>query len=789
MIRLSSRSIAALSLALGATQLSCGREVTGPGTGIGGRVALIALAPVMPTGDTLFGEALGISAVVPFDRVRVTALTLSESQSSVPAYDRTIPFPANADSVALNLSIPLGESGSGSEGVSVSLRIAYINAQGDTIFRGGPLSAFAAVGGSGQVVNMPIRYTGVGSGATSVVLSPDSGNVVAGTTTTFTAEARDTSGTIAGTPLYFYTPDTARALIANPAVGAVQWKPSRGVARIIALHPDGLLADTSIFNISLPFAKLVTQSGAAQSALAGTPLPQPIVVRTLASDDVPVPGVVVTFAVASGGGTISTVTDTSDANGQVSTSWTLGSAIGTQSITASAAGATTATITAQSNAGPTGIALNITSPIGASRYYAVVVGGTIPDEVVAKVDASFARTTTLNVPVPAGSGYTVYVLASDSLTPQPDTLPVVSAGMRLTNVNVPDGNTVTLPVTLQNITVVGTVPSSINAGEPFPADVTLTDPSGLFYDVFSFLNLYRSDTIVATDRGGSASPVTTVEVLSATQKRFTGTPFRPSATGVMYSQYGGGVATTDRKVIFYVAGPSRQRNENLLVTNVAAAAAGIRVNITSPIGVSRFIVAVDTGAGPIAWGGLTGAGLTSASIEVPVPSGTNYRVRVAALDDFGFSTATFATLSSLRAGGFAGNVAVSALGLTDVPVSLVVQTNNSGIPAAGTSGVGVPFTGTMRDPSLLNSNAACLMRYSTAAPITTGNLGTLLTVGCTISNRLADGSYTVTGSFPPVTGPLTLHSQVFTSVIGFQPNGARIEMLHISLGATAISAP
>ncbi len=784
MTRSSSRAIAALSLVLAAMQLSCGREVTGPSAS--GRFANIALDPQLPTIEGLFEDALGITAVVPFDRVRITAQTQLETQASPVVYDRTVAFPSTADSIALNLAIPL--DGSSSEGVGVAIRIAYINAQGDTIFRGGPVSAFAAASGSGsgQVVNMPVRYTGVGANATSVVLSPDSGSVLAGSTTSFTALASNEFGAIAGTPIYFYSPDTARVRIVNPAVGTVEWKPSRGTARIIALHPGGLLADTALFNVSLPFSKLVTQSGGGQITQAGSPLPQPVVVRTIASDSVPVPGVIVSFAVATGGGTLATLVDTSDVNGVVSTSWTLGAAIGTQSITASAGGAANLAIGAQATSGPTGITLNITSPIGASRYYAVVDGGGLPTEIIGKINAGFARTATINVPVPPGTGYSVYVLAADSLSVLPDTLPIVSAGMKLANVNIPAGNSITLPVTLQQVSVVGTAPGVVNAGEAFVADVTLTDPSGLFYEILTFLNVYRSDTLVATDRGGSAVSVGGMQVLSATQKRFTASLFRPSASGVIYSQYGGGVASSDRKVIFFVTGPSRQRNESLLVTTVAASTTGIRVNITAPANVTRFVVAVDTGSGPIAWGGLTSAGTTSASIEVPVPAGANYRVRVAGLQDFTFSTLTSAFLAGLRSGGVLTGQVVST-GITDVNLTLAPQTAAAGVPASRTVGVAIPFSGTMRDPSLFNATAPCLMRYSTAGAITAVNLGTFLPTGCTISNRQADGTFTVSGSFPPVAVAGQLDTQVFTSVIGYTASGARVEMAHQSIAITIIN--
>lgn len=785
------RSALLLAGALVALQLSCGREITGPGTGVGGRLVSLALAPRMPTPGSQLAGAQGISAVVPFDRVRIVVNRQSETQTptAAPVFDRTFPFPSTSDSIALSVSVPLGTNDT--EGVSIAMRIAFINAQGDTVFRGGPTGTFAPLGGTSEPIEVPIRYTGVGSQATSVVLSPDSATAIAGATTTFTAEARDTTGAIAGTPLYFYSPDTARALIANPAIGSVLWKPSRGTARIIALHPGGLLADTSMVSVTLPAAKLVLASGGGQSALGSTALAAPIVVRTLAADDVPVSGVVVDFAVITGGGTLTIVRDTSDANGEVSTNWTLGTLIGTQSIAASAAGLAPAqlTINATANAGPTGVSLSIASPISASRYYAIVTGGGLATEVVAKINPSFARTATLNVPLPAGNGYTIHVLATDSLTPLPDTLPVVSAGALFTGVNVPAGNTTPLTATLNEITVSGSVPTIIGAGEPFVADVTLTDPSGLFAGIFTFLNLYRSDSIVSNDRAGSAVSVGGAQVISSTQKRFTAEVFRPTATGTIYSQYGGGIALSNRSVIFYVVGPSRQRNEDLLTTTVTPATTGIRVAVTSPVAVARYVVAVDTGAGPIAWGGVIGVGLTSANIEVPVPAGSNYRVRVAALDDLGFSALTLSSLGALRAGSVTSGVSVSAASFTDLPLTLALQTNAAGIPSTGTSGVNVPFSGTMRDPSLFNAAATCLIRYSTAGPITTSNLGTLLTTGCTFSNRQPDGTFSVSGALPAVVGPTTLYSQVFSSVIGYQANGARVEMIHVAIGTTIITAP
>jgi hypothetical protein len=57
-----------------------------------------------------------------------------------------------------------------------------------------------------------------------------------------------------------------------------------------------------------------------------------------ASDGVPVSGVPVTFAVATGGGSVAPATVTTDGTGTASATWTLGLTVGAQSLTVSAAG-------------------------------------------------------------------------------------------------------------------------------------------------------------------------------------------------------------------------------------------------------------------------------------------------------------------------------------------------------------------------------------------------------------------------------------------------------------------
>lgn len=92
----------------------------------------------------------------------------------------------------------------------------------------------------------------------------------------------------------------------------------------------------------------------------GELLPDPLQVRVTDNGGSPVGGVVVTFTVAEGAGTVTPAVDTTDNNGNASTRWRLGSGAGTQRVTASVPGVSVAaTFTATATAGaPAIVAIN-----------------------------------------------------------------------------------------------------------------------------------------------------------------------------------------------------------------------------------------------------------------------------------------------------------------------------------------------------------------------------------------------------------------------------------------------
>ncbi len=87
-------------------------------------------------------------------------------------------------------------------------------------------------------------------------------------------------------------------------------------------------------------------SGNTQSGTRGTALANPVIVRVVDQNGNAFAGATVTFAVASGGGTISPTTTTTGTNGQAQATWTLGSTAGANTITATAGSLTPVTFTA-----------------------------------------------------------------------------------------------------------------------------------------------------------------------------------------------------------------------------------------------------------------------------------------------------------------------------------------------------------------------------------------------------------------------------------------------------------
>jgi hypothetical protein len=369
----SARRIALIVASLLFSVLSCGREITGPEDGVGTAYARgFAFETRFTDRITQFAQVS--AGVVEFNRVRV----LLQYRDGRVALDRIVDFPTGASSVEQGFDVPLSADAPAS-GEELTLTIAYITAAGDTIFRAGPLAVLLTPSDAGDPPPTPIavtaEYVGVGANATDVVISPDTITIVAGDPFTFTAVARDASATpIAGTPIAFLSLDATRAAISAPAAGAGTTLPPRGYARVVAqLMTEP--ADTAVLHILPRFGSLVAVAGQGVTRAGGTDVS--VTVRSIATDGLPMSDVPITMAVANGGGSLSTASATTDANGDAGFTWTLGAVEGSQSVTVSGSGVPNLVINANSTfAGAT--QLVITQHPGATH----VAGETVTPAIV-----------------------------------------------------------------------------------------------------------------------------------------------------------------------------------------------------------------------------------------------------------------------------------------------------------------------------------------------------------------------------------------------------------------------
>ena len=552
------RTLVAAVGVLALSLLSCGREITGPGEGL--RFAT-GLSFVAEFPAPLASVVAGAGSVVPFTRVRVVFRRADQSV----ALDTLVTFPSNADSVALDLRVPLAGTASASEGEPLALTLAYVNAAGDTVFRGGPVQVLAQVRAAGSPppppAAVPLIYVGPGSQAIGVSIVPETLTVTAGNPFSFTATALDgQGGVIAGAPIVFTTLDPSRATLGSPAGGAGTTTALRGTAKIRAQLATGAAEDTATLVVLPRPSGLALVNGGGQTGGANTALPQPVSVRLTATDGQPLAGAAVTVAVTSGGGSVVPSGTVTNGQGLIGFAWTLGGTAGAQSVTVSSAGVPNLVVNA------TAVVLSanqlvITQEVG-STYQA---GDTIPALIVEARTSGSVRDTTYGDSVflafaanPAGATFTgvtrVRALAGIARF---DNFRLTRAGIgyRL-SVNaagmLPD-TSAAISVTARAASALGLVSGGGQVAAPGaalgqPIVVRATDayanPVAGVIVSFATANGTASAAADTSDVSGLASvnwtlPVSTgVKVLTVTSAGLTGSPLTVNATA------SAGVATT-----------------------------------------------------------------------------------------------------------------------------------------------------------------------------------------------------------------------------------------------------
>ncbi|HVG44590.1 MAG TPA: leishmanolysin-related zinc metalloendopeptidase [Longimicrobium sp.] len=191
--------------------------------------------------------------------------------------------------------------------------------------------------------------------ATSVAVTPGSVTLDAvGATRVVHASVMDQKGgAMAGVPLSWSSSSPAATVVGAGGDSAVVTAAANGTASITAAA--GAASGAAAVQVTQVATVLEKVSGDQQSGTAGAALPVQVRVRVLDRLGSPVAGQSVTFTVTQGGGSLSSTTVVTGADGGAGTTWTLGTGTGTTQVVSATLQGTAlgvATFSATAVAGP-----------------------------------------------------------------------------------------------------------------------------------------------------------------------------------------------------------------------------------------------------------------------------------------------------------------------------------------------------------------------------------------------------------------------------------------------------
>ena len=323
----------------------------------------------------------------------------------------------------------------------------------------------------------------------TVTVAGDLSPIPVVTTRQLTATVKDNEGTTL-TRAVSWSSSNAAILSINPTTGLATAHTPGSVT--VTATSEGKSGQATITVVPGPPSKMIVNGGDNQSVAAGAAVPTPPSVKITDAGDNPIANVAVTFTVASGGGSITGGSATTDASGIAAVgSWTLGPSAGPNTLRATSPAMSGVSVTFQAAAGA-GPAAAIAAFAGQGQTG--TAGGNIPIPPSVKVtdaNGNFVAGFSVTFTPGAGSGsVTAGVAVTDAsgvatvgswklgTTPGAQTLLATGAGL--------SGSPVTF-----NATAVAPVPSALagyagnnQTARPGTAVATspafiVTDPAGV----------------------------------------------------------------------------------------------------------------------------------------------------------------------------------------------------------------------------------------------------------------------------------------------------------------------
>lgn len=239
------------------------------------------------------------------------------------------------------------------------------------------------------------------------------------------------------------------------------------VGAVVAALPFACSSSSTSGPPTQTIQKTATASGDGQTDTVLSTLPNPL--RALVTLGGAQPGDTVTWAAAGSGASVTPLKSVTDANGVASTTWKLGHTAGTQTATATLAGATGSPLTFTATATP-GAATRLIQPTGDGQAW--MVGTVLPKPLAVTVADQYGN----GVPGIA----IAWQVTSGSSTVSPTNATSSASGVAQTTVTL--GNTPgSITITATNAALAGSPQSFSLTAQPIPATAAVTVGGGIVF--------------------------------------------------------------------------------------------------------------------------------------------------------------------------------------------------------------------------------------------------------------------------------------------------------------------
>ena len=389
----------------------------------------------------------------------------------------------------------------------------------------------------------------------TVAVGGDLSPIAVGTTRQFTATLKDDQSDVLSRPVA-WTSSNPAVLTIDAASGLAT--PGLPGSATVTATSEGKSATAAVTVVPGPPARLVANAGDGQSATSGSAVATPPSVKVTDAAGNAISGIAVTFAVASGGGSITGGSATTNAEGVATVgSWTLGATAGPNTLTATSAAVAGATVTFTA-AGGVGAAAVITANTGNNQSAtagAVVVNppsvkitdannNPIAGFVVTFAPAAGSGTVTAGTATSNALGIATVGSWRLGSTPGPQSLTATAAGLTGSPITFSATAIAPVPATLTPFAG-NNQTASRGRAVATPPSVRITDPAGIPVPGFTvtFAVVLGGGTVTGgsaiTNENGLATvgswtlgPGIGENSLTATAGTLSGSPFTFNATSV-----------------------------------------------------------------------------------------------------------------------------------------------------------------------------------------------------------------------------------------------------------------